>query len=107
MKWSEKDIKELRKHAYNVFKTEIPLSGEIEKIQIFLDHSDMGFTKASPRLIKTVNTTVQWFPNFWHYPMEVDIPESVLTVIREQCGILLNQKCDELAGLCGYSQDYE
>ena len=35
MMWTEKEIKNLRNYAYQVFKTEIPLSGEIEKLQIF------------------------------------------------------------------------
>ena len=103
--WTEKEIKSLRKHAYDVFKTEIPLSGEIEKIQIFLDQSKMEFKKVSPKLVKTVTATVQWVPNFWNFPMEIEIPDSVMGTIREQCGVLLGQKCDELAGLCGYEKE--
>ena len=96
---TENEIKDLRKHAYDVFKTEIPLSGEIEKIQLFLDQSKMGFKKVNPKLIKTVSATVQWCPNFWNYPLEIDIPDSVMDAIRDQCGNLLAQRCDELAGL--------
>ena len=103
--WTEKEIKSLRKHAYDVFKTEIPLSGEIEKIQIFLDQSKMEFKKVSPKLVKTVTATMQWVPNFWNFPMEIEIPDSVMGTIREQCGVLLGQKCDELAGLCGYEKE--
>lgn len=103
--WTEKEIKSLRKHAYDVFKTEIPLSGEIEKIQIFLDQSKMEFKKVSPKIVKTVTATVQWVPNFWNFPMEIEIPDSVMGTIREQCGVLLGQKCDELAGLCGYEKE--
>ena len=103
--WTEKEIKSLRKYAYDVFKTEIPLSGEIEKIQIFLDQSKMGFKKMSPKIVKTVTATVQWVPNFWNFPMEIEIPDSVMGIIRDQCGVLLNQRCDELAGLCGYEQE--
>lgn len=105
--WTENEIKDLRKHAYDVFKTEIPLSGEIEKIQIFLDQSKMGFKKVNPKLIKTVSATVQWCPNFWNYPLEIDIPDSVMDAIRDQCGNLLAQRCDELAGLCNYKHAKE
>jgi len=103
--WTEKEIKSLRKYAYDVFKTEIPLSGEIEKIQIFLDQSKMGFKKVNPKIVKTVTATVQWVPNFWNFPMEIEIPDSVMGVIREQCGVLLNKRCDELAGLSGYEKE--
>ena len=102
MMWTDKEIKSLRNYAYQVFKTEIPLSGEIEKIQLFLDQSGMGFKKVSPKLIKTVTATVQWCPNFWTFPLEIEIPESVLGELRKQCVNLLNTRCDELATLCGY-----
>ena len=102
MMWTDKEIKSLRTHAYNVFKTEIPLSGEIEKIQIFLEQSGMGFKKMNPKLIKTSNVTLQWVPNFWTFPMEIEIPESVMNEVRKQCVNLLNTRCDELATLCGY-----
>lgn len=105
--WTEKEIKDLREYAYDVFKTEIPLSGEIEKIQIFLDQSKMGFGKLKPKIIKTVTETVKWIPNFWNYPMEIELPDSVMGVIRDQCGNLLYQRCDELAGLCGYEHAKE
>lgn len=103
MMWTEKEIKNLRTYAYQVFKTEIPLSGEIEKLQIFIEQSGMGFKKVSPKLVKTVTATVQWCPNFWTFPMEIEIPESALEELRKQCVNLLNSRCDDLARLCGYT----
>ena len=103
MMWTEKEIKSLRNYAYQVFKTEIPLSGEIEKLQIFIEQSGMGFKKVSPKLIKTVTATVQWCPNFWTFPLEIEIPECVLGELRKQCVNLLNTRCDDLARLCGYT----
>jgi hypothetical protein len=105
--WEEKEIKKLRKHAFDTFQTEIPLSGEIEKIQIFLNQSQMGFKKMSPKIIKTNNVTLQWVPNFWTFPMEVDIPDCILDGLREECKRLLDTRCDELARLSEYSNTAE
>ena len=105
MKWTEKDIKNLRKHAHKVFKTEIPLSGEIEKIKMFLDQSEFEFRKDNPKLVKTTNVGIRWFPNFWEAQMEIDIPTDVLEIVRSQCVDLLSKKCDELASLCGYMRE--
>ena len=103
--WEEKEIKKLRKHAFDTFQTEIPLSGEIEKIQIFLNQSQMGIKKMSPKIIKTNNVKLQWTPNFWTFPMEVEIPESIIGTIRTECENLLDVRCDELAKLCGYRNE--
>jgi hypothetical protein len=100
--WTENEIKKLRKHAFDVFKTEIPLSAEIEKIQIFLDQSGFEFKRESPTLVKTVGYQLRWLPNFWHFPLEIDLPNDVLLIIRESCKTLLDNRCYELAGLCGY-----
>ena len=105
--WEEKEIKKLRKHAFDTFQTEIPLSGEIEKIQIFLNQSQMGFKKMSPKIIKTNNVKLQWTPNFWTFPMEVDIPASILENLRTECKRLLDTRCDELARLSEYSNTVE
>ena len=102
--WTEKEIKNLRKFAYNTFQTEIPLSVEIEKIQLFVNQSKMGYKNVSPKLIKTNNVKLQWTPNFWTFPIEVEIPESIMGAIRTECENLLGVRCDELAKLCGYEQ---
>lgn len=103
MNWTDKEIKNLRTHAYNVFKTEIPLSGEIEKIQLFIEQSEMSFKKATPKLMKTTTVSLHWVPNFWTYPMEIEIPESILDELRKECMNLLDFRCDELAKLSGYN----
>ena len=103
--WTEKEIKRLRLHAHKTLKTEIPLSGEIEKIQVFLDQSEMEFRKENPKLVKTTNVGIRWFPNFWEGQMEIEIPANVLEIVRLQCRELLSKKCDELASLCGYMRE--
>lgn len=103
--WEEKEIKKLRKYAFDTFQTEIPLSAEIEKIQLFVDQSKMGYKNVSPRLIKTNNVKLLWTPNFWTFPMEVEIPESIMGAIRTECENLLSVRCDELAKLCGYKNE--
>ena len=103
--WTEKEIKDLRNQAYDLFKTEIPLSGEIEKIQVFINQSQYGFRKASPKLIKTIKSAIEWIPNYWTFPMEIDIPDSVMDIIRQQCTEMMYSKCDELATLCNYQPD--
>lgn len=57
--WTDKEIKNLRAYAYELFKTEIPMSGEIEKIQLFINQSKYGFKKANPKLVKTVTSTIE------------------------------------------------
>ena len=103
--WEEKEIKKLRKHAFDTFQTEIPLWGEIEKIQICLNQSQVGFKKISPKIIKTNNVKLRWTPSFWTFPMEVDIPASILENLRTECKRLLDAKCDELARLSEYNQE--
>jgi uncharacterized protein with von Willebrand factor type A (vWA) domain len=103
--WTEKEIKNLRKFAYNTFQTEIPLSAEIEKIQLFVDQSKMGYKNVNPRLIKTNNVKLLWTPKFWTFQMEVEIPESIMGAIRTECENLLSIRCDELAKLCGYKNE--
>ncbi|HZJ98500.1 MAG TPA: hypothetical protein VFC79_00750 [Tissierellaceae bacterium] len=104
--WTEKEIKNLRKFAHNTFQTEIPLSVEIEKIQLFVSQSKMGgYKDMGLKLIKTNNIKLQWIPNFWTFPMEVEIPESIMGTIRTECENLLDVRCDELAKLCGYRNE--
>ena len=103
--WTEKEIKSLRKFAYDTFQTEIPLSAEIEKLQLFVDRSKMGYKNVSLKLIKTNNIKLQWTPNLWTFPMEVEIPESVMGALNTECENLLDVRCNELAKLCGYKNE--
>lgn len=100
--WTEEEIKKLRKYAAEIFKTEIPLSAEIEKIQIFINQSKPGYKKMSSKLVKTNSVRLMWLPDFWVFPVEVEIPENIMGIILEQSKTLLDQRCDELAALCGY-----
>lgn len=104
--WTKKEIKELRKHAYRVFGTEIPLSSEIEKIELFLEQKDFGFFDL-PKITKTVQYSLRWFPNYWTHPMEIEIPNDVMEAIHKQCEVLLYERCNSLAELCGYKKEEE
>lgn len=97
--WTKKDIKELRLCAYKVFGTELPLSTEIEKISLFLEQKDFGFANA-PKLMKNINYSLKWFPNYWGHSMEIEIPESIMETIYKQCEVLLYERCNSLAELC-------
>lgn len=103
--WTLEKIKELRSHAYKTFGIEIPLSTEIEKIQLFLEQSSSEIKHNLPRIIKTVSFSVRWLPNFWNHPMEVDFPEVGITAFRNAMIDVLNDYCDKLAGLSGYNKE--
>lgn len=101
MIWTEEEIKHLKKYAAETFKTEIPLSAEIEKIQLFIQQNT-GYRKIGSKLVRTNSVGLRWLPDFWTYPVEVDIPDNIMGIILEQSKTLLDQRCDELSNLCGY-----
>ncbi len=53
---------------------------EIEDIQLLDGHSEMNL-----KLIKTGNLKLQWIPEPYVFPMEVEITELVAEAIREEC----------------------
>ena len=53
---------------------------EIEDIQLLDGQGEMSL-----KLIKTSNLKLQWIPESYVFPMEVEISESVAEAIREEC----------------------
>ena len=53
---------------------------EIEDIQLLDGQSEMSL-----KLIKTSNLKLQWIPESYVFPMEVEISKSVAKAIREEC----------------------
>jgi len=103
MNWSDKEIKDLRKFAHKTFGVEIPLSVEIEKIALFMSqHAQQSIEDNSIRINKVYKYVLSWIPCHWNRLMEMDIPTSIMDLVYEKIPVLLQERCDELAKLCGY-----
>ena len=110
-RWSEEEIPELLSYAQSVLETEIPLAKEIRTTVNYLQACRL--CRRGPKdamfLVAEIRTEVKYKIRFLpsRYDSrteEIAIPEDVLMCAYNGVQRILDNKCDYLANICGYSK---
>ena len=106
--WFDDEVRDLVNFSDKKFKTRLPCADEALKLNNFIWDMRVLFYKKDTAKLVAPMVEQSWLFRVFHIgqsrPWEIEVPGDAVWAVVDQARQMLNDNCDYLAELCGYTR---
>lgn len=106
--WFDDEVRDLIDFSDKKFKTRLPYADEALKLNCFIWNMRVLFNKKDKANLVAPMVEQSWLFRVFHIgqsrPWEIEVPGEAVWAVVDQARQMLNDECDYLAELCGYTR---